>query len=93
MEIIFKKSFIKNLLLTPKYVQDNVEKIIKVLEAADSLESAGLEVKRMEGQNKNEGYYRIKVGDWRMGVKYIRPDIILMTILHRGAIYKKWPPK
>ena len=93
MEIIFKKSFIKNLPQTPKHVQDNVEKIIKILEAADNLESSGLEVKRIEGQNKNEGYYRIRVGDWRIGVKYIKPDIILMTILHRGTIYKKWPPK
>lgn len=93
MEIIFKKSFIKNLLLTPKHIQDNVGKIIKVLESADTLESAPLDAKRMAGQNKNESYYRIKIGDWRIGVKYIKPGVILMTILHRGTIYKKWPPK
>lgn len=93
MEIIFKKSFIKNLQLAPKYIQDNVEKIIIVLQTAKNLESSKLEIKRMEGQKKNENYYRIKVADWRIGINYIKPDIVVMIILPRGKIYKHFPPK
>lgn len=47
----------------------------------------------MEGQKNGENYYRTRVGEWRIGIKYIDPQVVCITILHRGTIYKKFPPQ
>ena len=94
MEVIIKSSFLKALRFAPKNIQDIVKEIITVkLPTAKSLEASGLDYKKMEGQKKSENYYRIRVGDWRIGVEYKNPKFLIITILGRGAIYKKFPPK
>ena len=94
MEVIVKKSFLKVIKTVPKPVQDTVKEIItEKLPRAKSLEDSGLDYKKMEGQKKGENYYRIRVGDWRIGVEYVNPRIIIITILSRGNIYKRFPPK
>lgn len=42
---------------------------------------------------KESNYYRIRVGQYRIGSEYLKPDIILITIMTRGDIYKHFPPK
>lgn len=93
MEIIFKKSFLKNLKVTPKHIQECAREIIEKLETSKNLVSSGFDCKRMEGQKKNENYYRIRIGNWRMGIEYLDPNVALITILHRSTIYKQFPPK
>jgi mRNA interferase RelE/StbE len=93
VEIIFKKSFIKALQATPKSVQEATAVVIDKLQNAPSLEKSGVDYKRMEGQKKGENYYRIRIGDWRIGIQYIKPKVIIITILSRGDIYKKFPPE
>lgn len=92
MEVIIKKAFIKALKLTPKEIQIKVLEIItEVLPGAKNLETSGVDYSKIEGQKKDEKYYRIRVGNYRIGVENFNPKIILITILHRGAIYKKFP--
>ena len=92
MEITVKKSFVKSLKLTPKNIQESVAKIIiPALLNSDSLETSGLDYKKMAGTKKDENYYRIKLGDWRIGIEYINPSVILIKILSRGSIYKQFP--
>lgn len=67
--------------------------MIERLETATDLESAGLDYKRMQGQKKSEQYYRIRLGDYRVGIEYLSPGIILLRVLKRGDIYKNFPPK
>jgi len=93
MVVQYVKRFIKELKSTPKDVQTKVRNVISILEAAESLESSGLDCKKMEGQKSGEKYYRIRVGDWRIGIEYVHPDVTLMRILSRGSIYKSFPPK
>ncbi|MEO8961583.1 MAG: hypothetical protein ABI325_06870 [Ginsengibacter sp.] len=62
------------------------------------MQKSGVAYTKMEGQQKGENYYRIRVGEWRIGVDPIAiglktPSIIIITILSRGEIYKKFPPK
>ncbi len=43
-----------------------------------------------------EEYYRIRLGGWRIGLKYedgVLKIIHLMTIGPRGDVFKKFPPK
>ena len=94
MEVIVKNNFHKALKLTPKHIQEAVREIITItLPQSKNLESTGLDYSRMEGQKKGENYYRIRLGEWRIGLEYINPKVILITILIRGNIYKKFPPK
>jgi mRNA interferase RelE/StbE len=93
MEVIFKKSFIKALKATPKSIQEVTAVVIDKLQNASSLEKSGVDYKRMEGQKKSENYYRIRIGDWRIGIEYINPKVVIITILSRGDIYKKFPPE
>ena len=93
MEIIIKKSFSKSLKTTPKHIQEATKEIIFKLSASKNLEASGVDFTKMEAQRKGENYYRIRVGDWRIGLEYINPKILLITIISRGTIYKQFPPK
>jgi mRNA-degrading endonuclease RelE of RelBE toxin-antitoxin system len=99
MEITLRKSFIKELRKLPSKIQQKVMEILDQLEQANDMESSGVEYKYMEGQKKEQNYYRIRVAGWRMGLEYIPPTdenmatAIIVTILSRGDIYKKFPPK
>ena len=93
MEIIVKKSFIKTLKSSPKNVQESVKIIVEKIESAKSFSDIDIDLKKIEGQKKNENYYRIRSGDWRIGIEYREPNIILIIVLHRGTIYKRFPPK
>ncbi len=93
MEVVYQKKFVKELSRVPLKIRESVVEIMKLLKAAQTLESSGVDYKIMEGQKKGEGYYRIRVGAWRIGIRYIHPDIAVITILTRGDIYKRFPPK
>ena len=45
-------------------------------------------LKKIEGY---KNYYRIRVGDYRIGLKAEGKEIILMRVLHRKEIYKHFP--
>jgi mRNA interferase RelE/StbE len=93
MELVLTKKFIKQASKLPKEIQDSVNQELTILGDSENLESSGLDIKRMAGQKKNTNYYRIRVGDWRIGIEINDPLVIIITILTRGDIYKKFPPK
>jgi mRNA interferase RelE/StbE len=45
-------------------------------------------VKKLKGSNS---YYRVRIGDYRMGFGYQREEIVLYRFLHRKEIYKYFP--
>ena len=92
MVVEYVKRFKKDLKSTPADIQKRVLDVIDKLEAARNLESSGLDYKRMEGQKSSENYFRIRVGDWRIGIECIHPDVTLLRILTRSNIYKTFPP-
>ncbi len=93
MEVIIKKSYLKDLKKVPKPIFAASDFIIDKLKASTSLENSGVDYIKMEGQKKGENYYRIRIGDWRIGIEYVSPTIVIICILSRGTIYKKFPPQ
>jgi len=87
------KRFKKDFKSAPGDIQRRVLEMINALENAEKLEKSGLDVRAMEGQKKGEHYYRIQIGDWRVGCEYLYPDIILLRLMSRGDVYKQFPPK
>ena len=92
MEVTIARTFIKDLKTAPKPTQQAADLAIKALIEAKSLQTSGLDYKKMEGQRKGENYYRIRLGDWRMGIEYVSPKVVVLRILARGSVYKHFPP-
>jgi mRNA interferase RelE/StbE len=92
MKLIIKKSFSKNFKKIPPHIQKQTLEILKILNECESLETSGVDYIEMEGQKKDENYYRIRVSGYRIGIELVEPSIIIITILSRGDIYKKFPP-
>lgn len=88
MEIIFTKNFLKilektkNDLLLEK-IKETIVNIENVTTVSDILN-----VKKMTGY---QTYYRIKVGNYRIGFELLENTCKLLTVLHRKDIYKKFP--
>lgn len=88
MEVIVTKNFIKQLKNCPAYIQESTKAVLESLQSVKDLKEIP-DVKKLEGYKI---FYRIRIGDYRIGIKLIKPEIIILTILHRSSIYKKFPP-
>ena len=87
MEIIITKTFEKQLKLVPKYIRESAIAVLEALETAKNI----TEIKDLKKLSGYTNYYRIRIGNYRMGLQIINPKIIVVTILHRGTIYKIFP--
>lgn len=89
MIVEFDQSFytslvkLKNPDLHPKILQ-----IISLLENADNLREIGT-LKKLKGYSS---YYRIRKGDYRIGIELINSDTVrLILVAHRKDTYSKFP--
>ena len=87
MEIVVTKTFEKQLKLVPKYIRESAIVILDALETANKIN----DIKDLKKLSSYDNYYRIRMGDYRMGLQILNPQIIIVTILHGGAIYKAFP--
>lgn len=87
MEVIITKIFTKQYLRCPGNVQDAVKAFITSLEKAKSLREIS-EIKKLSGF---KNYYRVCIGQDRIGVKEQKPKVILMAVMERPQIYKSFP--
>lgn len=88
MKVSFQKSFKKDLLkiLNTDLLQ-KIREIIEQVEQAEQLSEVN-NVKKLKGKT---GYYRIRVGDYRVGIKVCDREVLFVRILHRKAIYRYFP--
>lgn len=90
MEVIVHKRFLKELEGLPKHVIIAADKAIDLLRESKTLADTNLDYKKIAGR-KNENFYRIRIGQYRMGIKLIRPSVIVITIFHRQDNYQSFP--
>ncbi len=87
MNIIFKNSFLKDIKkLKDKNVKVSLKLIINEFKNKQLCEIKGL--KKLSGYEK---YYRVKVGNYRLGLKIETNEIIFVRFLNRKDIYKYFP--
>ncbi len=60
--------------------------ILKVEEAGSLLDLA--EVRKLEGSDR---HYRLRVGEYRIGLMLDGDTVVFMRLLHRKDIYKYFP--
>lgn len=89
MNVRYDKSFIKAIdKIKDKTVLNRIESVIYKLELVESIEKI-TNTKKLIGYST---YYRIKIGDYRIGFELIDDtEIRLITVLHRKDIYKRFP--
>jgi len=93
MVVTLKTSFVKELKKLSSKTHLSVLKVLEALRDCEALETSGVDFTKIEGQKKTETYYRIRVGQWRVRIEYLHPDMISITVLSRGNIYKHFSPK
>ena len=88
MKVEFKNSFLKDLKkLKNKSLQNSIYNCILQIESAPNVSSIK-NIKKLKGF---EIHYRIKIGDYRIGVKLEDELIYLVVFEHRKDIYKYFP--
>jgi mRNA interferase RelE/StbE len=84
MQIETKNSFIKDLKSIPKDVRTQIATLIQTMENAEKISDLPA-MKKLKGY---ENFYRIRIGDYRLGFAIINDVIVLVRFLHRKEIYR-----
>jgi len=89
MKIAFRKSFAKDLRRHRKQREllSRIREIILEIEAAETL-SSGKNLKRLKAEGP---YYRIRAGNYRLGLIIEAETVIFVRVLHRKEIYRYFP--
>jgi mRNA interferase RelE/StbE len=84
IDLSFQKDFAK---IKDKKTRIALAKIIEQLEKAANLK----QVKNSKKLSGFDNYYRIRLGDYRIGIISNKNEIQLIRFLHRKDIYKYFP--
>ncbi len=88
MNVEFRKSFEKDL----SSIQDvallqRIRTVIEEVETAENLNEV-TNIKKLKGVG---AYYRIRVGDYRIGIVVNEDTVIFVRALHRKDVYRYFP--
>lgn len=88
MQVEFLSKFSRDIdQITVKSVKSNLAKLIQQIESEDNLDTI-LHLKKLAG---HKSAYRIRLGDYRVGIFYENKTVIFARIIHRKDIYKVFP--
>jgi mRNA interferase RelE/StbE len=88
MKLLFTKKFLKQVsALSNQTLQREIEFVIENAEKANSL--PGIKnIKKLKG---HKNYYRIRIGDYRIGLYFNNTELEFSVFYHRKDIYKYFP--
>ena len=88
MNVRFQASFARDLrALKDKALLERIKELIANIEAAQSL----AEVPNLKKLHGSSGYYRIRIGDYRVGLATEEGVIVFVRVLHRREVYRYFP--
>ena len=88
MKVGFRKSFAKDLRkIKQKRLLQQVKAVVLEVEKAENLQAVG-KVKQLRGE---ANYYRIRVADYRVGLKLEGSTVVFVRFLHRKEVYRYFP--
>ncbi len=88
MNVLIDKSFAEDIKkIKDKNVLNQLAVIIEITSKADKIDSIK-NIKKLKAANN---FYRIRMGDYRIGLIYNEQNLIFVRFLHRKDIYKKFP--
>ncbi len=89
MRVLFAKSFAKDLRNHRKNqeLRKQIQKIIENVEQAEAV----TELTNLKQLKADGWYYRIRLGDYRIGLTIESDEATFVRILHRREIYRFFP--
>lgn len=88
MIIFINKRFLKDLAKIPSENRARIETFIfKELDQYQNVEQIG-NMKKLKGHNT---FYRVRFGNYRVGIRYENEKLTVERVLHRKEIYKFFP--
>ncbi len=87
MRLDIKKQFLKDIENIPKNIKIEIVRIIELIEIAASLQELP-NLKKLKGYSN---YYRIRIGQYRMGIALVEDAVVLSRFLHRKEVYRFFP--
>jgi mRNA interferase RelE/StbE len=88
VKVGFEASFARDL----KKIRDNsilnrVERVIANAKEAETLQN----VRSLTKLRGYDTFYRIRIGDYRVGIEVVGDEVIFVRVLHRKNIYRYFP--
>ena len=88
MKAAFHESFLRDVEgIKDKTAISKIKAVIETVERANTFDEI-LHLKKMRG---SRGYFRIRVGDFRIGIKLEGETIVFVRCLDRKDIYRYFP--
>lgn len=88
MQVLFNRKFLKDLAGIPTKTRTKVEGLVFKEIPGYTSPSQIINLEKLKGYTQ---YYRIRVGDYRIGIKISNNELSFERILHRKEIYKIFP--
>lgn len=88
MKVEFRKSFIKDIRNIPD--KNLLKKLQETVEAAEKVPTLN-DLPNCQKLKGEDGYFRLKIGDHRLGFALDGDTMIFVRFLHRKDIYKFFP--
>ena len=88
MRVSFEASFARDLKgIKDRALLRRLEQVIQEAKTARALN----EIKHLARMRSEAGFYRIRLGDYRVGIEVVGDHVIFVRILHRKDIYRYFP--
>lgn len=88
MKIEVRKSFEKDVIkLSDKKLATRLYLLIEQLETCKTIS----EIKSIKKMAGTDNYYRVRIGNYRLGIKIEKGTILLLRFMHRKEIYTFFP--
>lgn len=88
MKVAFRSSFLKDInRIKDRKVRDKVDGLLDKAKSCNSIDELD-NVKKLKG---NQNFYRIRIGNYRVGLVVDKETLIFSRFLHRKDIYRYFP--
>jgi mRNA interferase RelE/StbE len=88
VKVTFRQSFARDLKkIKDKAVFEQIKRAIERVETAQNLSS----IKELGKLSGSTGYYRIRIGVYRLGIAVQNDEVAFVWCLHRRDIYRYFP--
>ena len=89
MKILYTKKFNKDLdsIVHDEELKKHLLQLLQELQQKSSLAEMR-NIRKIQGY---EEYFRVRMGDYRLGIKATKDGVELLRFLHRKDIYRKFP--
>lgn len=88
MKVLYNKKFLKDLAALPSDDRGRIEKLVfvKILTV-----KSFRQIEHVEKLTGYQTYYKIRFGNYRVGLQYKNDTLIFERVLHRKEIYRYFP--